>query len=244
MKGIKFAAVALCASMMLTSCGDWSNKGKGGLLGGGAGAALGSLVGYLISKDGKGTAIGAAVGAAVGGGAGVFFGGGNGLGGADFALLQRDDVLARAFVVVVMAVSGKGRGVADDSGILFGTGNATLSASAQSSLRKFATDVLVPNSDMDVSIMGYTDNQGWRNSTADQSREKNQALSDQRAQSVSNYLMQSGARSSQIREVKGLGEEFPVADNSTTMGKQQNRRVEVYLYASQQMIKNAEAQAR
>ncbi|MBF1070173.1 MAG: OmpA family protein, partial [Prevotellaceae bacterium] len=74
MKGIKFAAVALCASMMLTSCGDWSNKGKGGLLGGGAGAALGSLVGYLISKDGKGTAIGAAVGAAVGGGAGVIIG--------------------------------------------------------------------------------------------------------------------------------------------------------------------------
>ena len=131
-----------------------------------------------------------------------------------------------------------------DSGILFGTGNATLSASAQNSLRKFATDVLVPNSDMDVSIMGYTDNQGWKNSTADQSREKNQALSYQRAQSVSNFLMQSGARSSQIREVKGLGEEFPVADNSTTMGKQQNRRVEVYLYASQQMIKNAEAQAR
>ena len=131
-----------------------------------------------------------------------------------------------------------------DSGILFGTGNATLSASAQNSLRKFATDVLVPNSDMDVSIMGYTDNQGWRNSTTEQSREKNQALSYQRAQSVSNYLMQSGARSAQIREVKGLGEEFPVADNSTAAGKQQNRRVEVYLYASQQMIKNAEAQAR
>ena len=74
MKGIKFAAVALCASMMLTSCGDWSNKAKGGLLGGGAGATLGSLVGYLVSKDGKGTAIGAAVGAAVGGGAGVIIG--------------------------------------------------------------------------------------------------------------------------------------------------------------------------
>ena len=36
----------------------------------------------------------------------------------------------------------------------------------------------------------------------------------------------------------------PFADNSTAAGKQQNRRVEVYLYASQQMIKNAEAQAR
>ena len=229
MKGIKFAAVALCASMMLTSCGDWSNKGKGGLLGGGAGAALGSLVGYLISKDGKGTAIGAAVGAAVGGGAGVIIG--NRM---DKAKAEAERV-ANAKAEVLQGENGvKYVRVTFDSGILFGTGNATLSASAQSSLRKFATDVLVPNSDMDVSIMGYTD----------QSREKNQALSYQRAQSVSNYLMQSGARSSQIREVKGLGEDFPVADNSTTMGKQQNRRVEVYLYASQQMIKNAEAQAR
>lgn len=239
MKGIKFAAVALCASMMLTSCGDWSNKGKGGLLGGGAGAALGSLVGYLISKDGKGTAIGAAVGAAVGGGAGVIIG--NRM---DKAKAEAERV-ANAKAEVLQGENGvKYVRVTFDSGILFGTGNATLSASAQNSLRKFATDVLVPNSDMDVSIMGYTDNQGWKNSTADQSREKNQALSYQRAQSVSNFLMQSGARSSQIREVKGLGEEFPVADNSTTMGKQQNRRVEVYLYASQQMIKNAEAQAR
>ena len=239
MKGIKFAAAALCASMMLTSCGDWSNKGKGGLIGGGAGAALGSLVGYLISKDGKGTAIGAAVGAAVGGGAGVIIG--NRM---DKAKAEAERV-ANAKAEVLQGENGvKYVRVTFDSGILFGTGNSTLSPSAQSSLRKFAKDVLVPNSDMDVSIMGYTDNQGWRNSTTEQSREKNQMLSYQRAQSVSNYLMQNGARSAQIREVKGLGEEFPVADNGTDAGKQQNRRVEVYLYASQQMIQNAEAQAR
>ena len=131
-----------------------------------------------------------------------------------------------------------------DSGILFATGNSQLSPSAKSSLSKFAKEVLVPNSDMDVSIMGYTDNAGWKNSTAEQSKAKNQQLSLQRAESVSSYLQSMGAKSTQIREVTGHGEDFPVADNSTAAGKKENRRVEVYLYASQQMIQNAEAQAK
>lgn len=59
-----------------------------------------------------------------------------------------------------------------DSGILFNTGNAALSAQAKSALSKFANNVLNQNRDMDVSIYGYTDNQGWRNSTAEQSIQK------------------------------------------------------------------------
>ena len=92
--------------------------------------------------------------------------------------------------------------------------------------------------------MGYTDNAGWRNSTAEESKAKNQQLSLQRAESVSSFLQSKGAKYTQIREVKGYGEEFPVADNNTVAGKRDNRRVEVYLYASQQMIQNAEAQAK
>ena len=239
MKGIKFAAVALCASMMFTSCGEWSNKAKGGLFGGGAGAALGALAGYLISKDGKGTAIGAAIGTAVGGGAGVIIG--NRM---DKAKAAAEKV-ANAKAEVLEGQNGvKYVKVTFDSGILFATGNSQLSPSAKSSLSKFANEVLVPNSDMDVSIMGYTDNAGWTNSTAEQSQAKNQQLSLQRAQSVSDYLQSMGAKSTQIREVTGHGENFPVADNSTAAGKKENRRVEVYLYASQQMIQNAEAQAK
>jgi hypothetical protein len=239
MKGIKFAAVAVCASMMLTSCGDWSSKAKGGLLGGGAGAALGALAGYLISKDGKGTAIGAAIGTAVGGGAGVIIG--NRM---DKAKAAAEKV-ANAKAEVLEGQNGvKYVKVTFDSGILFATGNAQLSSSAQASLTKFANEVLVPNADMDVSIMGYTDNAGWRNSTAEESKTKNQQLSLQRAESVSSFLQSKGAKYTQIREVKGYGEEFPVADNNTVAGKRDNRRVEVYLYASQQMIQNAEAQAK
>ena len=99
------------------------------------------------------------------------------------------------------------------------------------------------NKDMDVAIKGYTDNQGWKNSTAAQSVQKNMDLSLQRANSVSNYLKQCGVSPTQITSVEGLGEADPVADNSTAAGREQNRRVEVYLYASEKMIQEAQAQA-
>ena len=128
-----------------------------------------------------------------------------------------------------------------DSGILFQTSSSDLSTSAKSALSKFANNVLIQNPDMDVAIYGYTDNTGWKNSTAEQSVQKNLELSQSRAQSVSNYLRACGTTTSQIKTVEGLGESNPVADNSTEAGRQENRRVEVYMYASQQMIQQAEA---
>ena len=128
-----------------------------------------------------------------------------------------------------------------DSGILFGTGASNLSASAQASLSKFANNVLKQNAGMDVEIYGYTDNQGWKNSTAEQSKQKNINLSQQRAQSVSSYLLSCGVPAAQVKGVTGLGEDNPVADNTTAAGREQNRRVEVYMYASQEMIQLAEA---
>ena len=77
--------------------------------------------------------------------------------------------------------------------------------------------------------------------TAAQSKQKNLDLSQERAQSVSTYLMSCGITSAQIKGVQGLGEDNPVADNSTAAGRQENRRVEVYMYASPEMIQQAEA---
>lgn len=239
MKSIKTLVLVLCASMMFAACGEWSNKLKGGLLGGGGGAALGSLVGYLISKDGKGTAIGGAIGAAVGSGAGVYIG--NRMDKAKAAA----EAVENAKAELLEGPNGvKYVRVTFDSGILFATGNANLTTTAKASLNKFADEVLATNNDMDVAIMGYTDNAPWRGVSAAESMAKNEKLSLERAQSVFNYLVKSGARTTQIKDVKGLGEQYPVADNSTAAGKSQNRRVEIYLVASQQMIKAAEAQAK
>ena len=108
-------------------------------------------------------------------------------------------------------------------------------------IEQIANNVLKQNTNMDVNIYGYTDNQGWKNSTAAQSKQKNLDLSQERAQSVSTYLMSCGITSAQIKGVQGLGEDNPVADNSTAAGRQENRRVEVYMYASPEMIQQAEA---
>ena len=88
-------------------------------------------------------------------------------------------------------------------------------------------------------MQGYTDNQGWKNSTAEQSAQKNLNLSQQRAESVKNYLTSQGVSYNQFKNVTGYGEQNPVADNSTKAGQQANRRVEVYLYASEKMIEKA-----
>ena len=235
MKKTKIMSLALCFALILSGCASMNNTTKGGLLGGGGGAALGAVLGGIIGK-GKGAAIGAGIGAAVGAGAGVLIGKKMDKAAAQAAAIEGAQVEQVTDQNGLQAVK-----VTFDSGILFGTGAATLSSSAKASLSKFANDVLKQNADMDVDIFGYTDNQGWKNSTAEQSKQKNLNLSQERAQSVSTYLMSCGITSAQIKGVQGMGEENPVADNSTATGRQENRRVEVYMYASQEMIQQAEA---
>lgn len=216
-----------------------SNTGKGSLIGAGSGAALGSVIGALAGKNkGKGAAIGAAVGTAIGVTAGALIGKKM-----DKAKAEAEKI-ANAEVESITDANGlQAVKVTFDSGILFNTSSSNLSNTAQGSLLNFAKNVLLPNTDMDVAIKGYTDNQGWKNSTKEQSIEKNKKLSLQRAQSVETYLKNQGVSAAQIKSVEGLGEADPVADNSTKAGQQENRRVEVYLYASEAMIKAAEAEA-
>ena len=235
MKKTSYMAILLSGCLVVSSCGSMNNTAKGGLIGGGSGAALGAIIGG-IAGHGKGAAIGAAVGAAVGTGAGVLIG------------KKRDKAAKQAAAIegaqVEQVVDNNGLQavkVTFDSGILYNTGSAELSSGAKASLSKFANNVLKQNADMDVDIYGYTDNQGWRNSTVAESQKKNLNLSQERAQSVSSYLMQCGAAGNQIKTVQGMGEANPVADNSTEAGRKENRRVEVYMYASQAMIQQAEA---
>ena len=216
-----------------------NNTTKGGLIGGGGGTALGTLIGGAVSskKDKtKGRIIGAVIGAAIGTGTGVLIG--NKM---DKAAKQAAAIEGAQVEQVTDANGLKAIKVTFESGILFGSGAATLSSSAKSSLSKFANNILKVNPEMDVDIYGYTDNQGWKNSTAEQSYQKNLNLSQERAQSVSTYLMSCGVAGDQIQKVEGLGEADPIADNSTAAGRQENRRVEVYMYASAEMIQQAEA---
>ena len=231
MKGLKSIAIALCAALVV-SCG-MSNTSKGALIGAGGGAGLGAIIGAIAGN----TAVGAVIGGAVGAGAGAIIGKKM-----DKAKKEAEAVQNAQVEAVTDANGLEAVKVTFDSGILFATGSSTLSSTAQSSLFQFA-NVLKNNADCDVAVQGYTDNAGWKNSTAAQSQQKNLELSQQRAQSVTNYLLSQGVSTTQIRSTMGYGEANPVADNATAAGKAQNRRVEVYMYASQKMIQEAQQQA-
>ena len=232
MKSLKSICVALCAALVLAGCG-MSKTGQGALIGGGGGAALGAIIGALAGNAAIGTAIGGAVGA----GAGAI------IGKKMDKAKKEAEAIQNAQVEEVKDSNGLDAvKVTFDSGILFSTGKSTLTSSSKASLQELA-NVLKNNSDCDVAIQGYTDNQGWKNSTAEQSAQKNQALSLDRAAAVSAYLQSLSVPVAQIKSVEGFGQSNPVADNSTKAGQAQNRRVEVYMYASQKMIQDAKAQA-
>jgi outer membrane protein OmpA-like peptidoglycan-associated protein len=210
-----------------------SKTGQGALIGAGGGAGLGAIIGALAGN----TAIGAAIGTAVGAGAGAI------IGKKMDKAKKEAEAIQNAQVEEVKDSNGLDAvKVTFDSGILFSTGKSTLTSSSKASLQELAS-VLKNNSDCDVAIQGYTDNQGWKNSTAEQSAQKNQALSLDRAAAVSAYLQSLSVPVAQIKSVEGFGQSNPVADNSTKAGQAQNRRVEVYMYASQKMIQDAKAQA-
>ena len=115
-----------------------------------------------------------------------------------------------------------------DSGILFQTNKYALNASAKNDLAQFA-QVLKNNADCEVAIQGYTDATG--------NDGINLPLSQNRANAVSTYLKSCGVSNSQIKSVEGLGSANPVVN--TTAACAQNRRVEVYMYASQAMVNAA-----
>ncbi|MBR6840984.1 MAG: OmpA family protein [Prevotella sp.] len=232
MKSMKSVVAVLCAAIILMGC-NMNNTAKGTAIGAGSGAVLGAIIGKVAGN----TAIGAVVGAAVGAGTGAI------IGKKMDKAKKEAEAIQNAQVEEVKDNNGLDAvKVTFDSGILFGTGQSTLSSTAKTSLKELAT-VLKNNSDCDVAIQGYTDNQGWKNSTAEQSAQKNQALSLDRASAVSSYLQGLSVPATQIKSVDGFGEQNPVASNATKEGQAQNRRVEVYMYASQKMIEEANAQA-
>lgn len=226
MKRFKFMTVLLCFGIVLSGC---NNLGKGTAIGAGGGALLGAIVGKLAGN----TAVGAAIGTAVGAGAGAIIG------------KHMDKVKAEAEAVknaqveeVTDANGLKAVKVTFDSGILFATSSSALQSAAKTSLANFA-QVLKKNTDCDISIQGYTDNAAWKGCTADVSSQKNVSLSQDRANSVLSYLQSQGVSTTQVKSTTGYGEQSPVQDNSTAAGRQQNRRVEVYMYASENMINAA-----
>ncbi len=117
-----------------------------------------------------------------------------------------------------------------DGGILFPTNKWTINQNAKKELSEFAQS-LIQNPLTNVSIYGYTDNTGGMS--------VNQKVSTNRADAVKTYLNQNGVANSRMT-AEGLPMQDYVASNETAEGRAQNRRVEIFIYASPEMIQQAE----
>lgn len=208
------------------ACGSMTNMGKGALIGGGGGSALGAGIGALIG-GGKGAGIGAAIGAAVGAGAGTLIGRKM-----DQQKKQLEAELAeKAAIETVKDQNGlEAIKVTFSNGILFPTNGTTLNSSERQTLTSFATN-LINNPETNVQIFGFTDNTG--------SMAVNEKVSTGRADAVENFLVNSGVSKSRLT-ARGIPMADYVASNDTPEGRAQNRRVEIYITANQQMIQQAE----
>lgn len=184
------------------------------------GTAAGAATGALVSGNrGKGALVGALAGAAAGGGIGYYL---------DVQEAELRQELASTGVSVVRT---------DDSirlimpgNITFNTDSSAIAANFYPTLNSVAK-VLNKYSNSTVMVLGYTDNTG--------SDAYNMTLSQQRAQAVAAYLQGQGVKANRF-EIMGMGPTNPIAPNDTAAGRAQNRRVEIYIYPSEDMVKAAE----
>ena len=114
-------------------------------------------------------------------------------------------------------------------GVEFATNSATLTAASRPVLDGVAADLRI-HPLVRVELQGHTDSRG-----ADAF---NLELSQRRAESVRDYLIAQGVSGTRL-EAKGYGETQPIADNTTKLGQQENRRVVMKVIANPN---NAEVQ--
>ncbi|MEL6810351.1 MAG: OmpA family protein [Bacteroidota bacterium] len=108
-------------------------------------------------------------------------------------------------------------GKVSTNGILFDSGSSVIKPQSYGILRQIS-QVLQQESGMNLKIVGHTDSDGQESN--------NLALSKSRAEAVKTALITTYGISSSRLSAEGMGETQPIADNSTTEGKAQNRRVE------------------
>jgi len=198
--------VILAAALTISGC---STNLRTGALGG---AAAGAVIGGVAS----GSARGAIIGAAIGGAAGAAIGGVM-----DAQAEDLQDKLPNAKVERV----GEGIQITFDSGILFDVNQSTLRAAAQQNLSDLVAS-LEEYEGTDVLVVGHTDSTGEAS--------YNQGLSERRADAARNYLLGAGLDPDRVTAM-AMGEEEPIDTNDTDAGRQANRRVEVAIFASEEM---------
>ena len=211
-------SAAVVGAMVLTGCQTTGNN-----LGGmeydktALGTVIGAAAGYGISKGNANTSAqnnrAAAIGAVVGAAAGVYL---------DNKEKQLRQQMAGTGVEVNRNADGS-VGLIMPGNITFDTNKSNIKPNFYSTLDKVA-QTLTQDNKSGILVTGYTDSTG--------NDAINIPLSQARAQSVANYLASRGVSTSRIN-TQGHGAANPIASNATAEGREQNRRVEISIYAIQ-----------
>lgn len=212
-----FITFFLSMAFIFSSCSSWNRTTTGAVIGTGAGAAAGSVIGKTLGN----TAAGAIAGAAVGGTVGAIIG---------RQMDQRAEEIAKELDGVTIQRVEEGIAVSFDSGILFDFDSSVLRPEARQNLRKLA-QIMSEDDETELMIVGHTDSVGNEN--------YNMRLSLRRAESAANYMISQGLSERRV-SVEGRGEYEPIATNETDAGRQENRRVEVAIFASPEHIERLE----
>lgn len=213
----RHAVLVLMSSFALSACttvNPYTNQTQTSkaTIGAGVGALAGAVIGLISGDDSrerrKRALIGAGLGALAGGSVGYYM---------DVQEAKLRQKLAGSGVSVTR--QGDNIVLNMPSNITFGVDSANISSEFYQVLN--SVNLVVNEYDKTlIEIMGHTDSSG--------SREHNQALSERRAASVSQYFA-----SREIERLRlatyGHGEDYPVASNDSEQGRSQNRRVEIVL---------------
>jgi outer membrane protein OmpA-like peptidoglycan-associated protein len=204
-----------------TAVKNTNQKQRGAAVGAASGAVIGGVLGNNVGK-GNNTVLGAIVGAVVGGVAGGYIG-------------DRMDKQAQKIEQEIPGAQvtrvGEGINVVfnQDAGVYFDTNKSNVKGAAVETLDKMAA-ILKEYPQTNILVVGHTDSAG--------PDDYNMKLSQQRAESVTNYLVSKGISGSRLT-TEWFGETQPVADNGTAAGKAKNRRVEMAIVANEAMKQEA-----
>ena len=205
------ASLGGCATEGGTGIAGWENWQSGALIGAGVGAAIGA-VGYSRNRT-QGALIGAVGGGLAGGAVGAYM---------DSQRKDLEKNLAKeiqAGQARIETLPNHVVRVTMTNQTAFDTNSSNIKPGFETTMNKIA-DVVVRYGKTSLTVVGHTDNVG--------SNDYNQKLSERRAHSVASYLELKKVDPIRLA-VSGKGETAPIASNGSESGRQQNRRVEIYV---------------
>ena len=206
--------VTVVIAVTIAGCAGMNNQQKGTAIGAAGGAAVGALVSDSVW--------GVLIGAAIGGAAGNLIG---------KEMDKQAKELEQAVPTAEVQRVGEGINMTFDSSLMFPINSAELNAAYKDDLAAAAA-VFQKYADTNIQVEGHTDNTG--------TDAINVPLSEKRAKAVAAYLESQGIAASRL-DTKWYGSSKPKYPNDTAENQAKNRRVELAIYANDDMKQEAQA---